>query len=55
MKALMKKFWQQTINDTRKVLDVISLLLGWFLFSVAIGAGLTFGCLLAIIYLIYGN
>ena len=43
MKVLMTKLWFMTIKETRKILDIISSLMGYFLLSVAIGAGLTFG------------
>lgn len=55
MKARLTKLWHQAIKEARKTLDVISLLLSWILLSTAIGAGLTFGCLLAFSYVIYGS
>ena|GEM_PF-4892655 len=55
MNTLVTKTYLVAIKEARKVLDIISLLLGWFLFSFAIGAGLTFGCLFAFAYVIYGS
>lgn len=55
MKNRITKLWNLAIKEARKVLDAISVLLGWFLLSTAIGAGLTFGCLLAFSYVIYGS
>lgn len=55
MKIWITKIWHLAIKEARRTLDVVSLLLGWFLLSTAIGAGLTFGCLLAFSYVIYGS
>lgn len=53
MKVLMTKLWFMAIKETRKILDIISSLMGYFLLSVAIGAGLTFGFLS--VFVIYGS
>lgn len=55
MKTRITKFWHLAIKEARRNLDVISLLLGWFLLFTAIGAGLAFGVLLAFGYVIYGS
>lgn len=55
MKIQITKLWHPALKEVRKALDVISLWLGWFLFSTAIGAGLTFGFLLAFSYVVSGS
>ncbi|EJK7981689.1 hypothetical protein [Citrobacter koseri] len=55
MKALLTKLLSFAINVSTGLMDLIFSLFGWFIFSVAVGAGLTLGSLLAFLYVIYGG
>lgn len=47
------KVW--AIQTVTGAIDFISTLFFWLLFAAAVGAGLTFGILLAFSYVIYGS
>lgn len=55
MKTLLIKLCVLSVKNATQVMELISSLLGLFLFSVAVGAGLTFGSLVAFLYVIYGG
>ncbi|EJB1248242.1 hypothetical protein MUH72_000166 [Salmonella enterica] len=55
MKALAIKLLYLAIHTATGAMDLISKLLCWFIFATAVGAGLTFGSLLAFLYVIYGG
>lgn len=55
MNIWILKLWGLVRKEGRNVLDVIGLWLAWFTFSAAVGAGLTFGFLLAFSYVYYGS
>lgn len=55
MKALAIKLLYLAIHIATGTMDLISKLLCWFIFATAVGAGLTFGSLLAFLYVIFGG
>lgn len=55
MKFWAIKFLYLAIQTVTGAMDFISKLLYWLLFAAAVGAGLTFGVLLAFSYVIYGS
>ncbi|EHZ8371928.1 hypothetical protein I5398_04960 [Citrobacter freundii] len=55
MKVWATKFLYLAIQTVTGTMDLISKLLYWLLFAASVGAGLTFGCLLAFSYFIYGS
>lgn len=55
MKALLIKLCGLSVKNATQIMELISSLLCWFLCSVAVGAGLTFGSLVAFLYVIYGG
>lgn len=55
MKVWAIKFLYLAIQTVTGAMDLVGKLLYWSLFATAVGAGLTFGSLLAFCYVIYGS
>ncbi|ELP5616081.1 MULTISPECIES: hypothetical protein [Enterobacteriaceae] len=55
MKIWVIRFLYLAMHIVTGTLDLVGKLLYWSLFATAVGAGLTFGSLLAFLYVIYGG
>lgn len=55
MKVWAIKLLYLAVHTVTGAMDLVGKLLYWSLFATAVGAGLTFGSLLAFLYVIYGG